>query len=138
MFRKCAWTVIFFAAHAAQSATWDRSLSRGLDVYSVEADGGSFVMVCDPERVYSNDKSYANFVLSLDSHPAPSLVSFLSDDGTQAFFKTVNGTISQQDADPAEWERLVMMIKEGGSFSAVTSESALTIELSPMPEFQCQ
>ena len=106
---------ILFAAE-----DWRVGTARGLQTWSASASGGSFIMVCDPDRVYNPDVSYANFVVTVPQDPGAHQIVFLSATGQQATFDVREGTATQQDARPADWAALVEMIRQGGTLAVVT------------------
>ena len=116
---------------------WRTGLARGLPTYTAAAEGGSLVMVCDPDRVYNPDVSYANFVVKLPKDPAAQQIVFLAADGHQAAFDVRDGTVTRQKARPADWSMLIAMIRQGGTFAVVTVRDTFSLEMTAMPDFDC-
>ena len=120
----------------AQQA-WQTGVARGLPTYSASADGGSLVMVCDPDRVYNSDVSYANFVATLPRDQAAQQIVFLSASGQQAAFDVRDGIATQQEARPEDWTALVEMIRLGGTFAVVTARDTFSLDMEAMPDLDC-
>ena len=123
---------ILFAAE-----DWLIGTARGLPTYSVSVESGSLVMVCDPDRVYNPDVSYANFVVSLPKDPTARQIVFMSATGQQAAFDVKDGTTTQQEARPADWAALVEMIQQGGTIAVVTARDTFSLDMKAMPGFDC-
>ena len=123
---------ILFAAE-----DWLISTARGLPTFSVSVEGGSLVMVCDPDRVYNTDGSYANFVVTLPKDPTARQIVFMSASGQQAAFDVKDGTITQQEARAADWAALVEMIQQGGTIAVVTASDTFSLDMTAMPNFDC-
>ena len=117
---------------------WRIGTARGLQTYSVSVEGGSLVMVCDPDRVYNPDVSYANFVVTLPKDPTARQIVFLSATGQQAAFDVRDGTATQQDAGPADWAALVVMIQQGGTIAVVTARDTFSLDMTVMADFDCE
>ena len=128
---------ILVPALAFAQAEWEEGMARGLVTYSTQADGGRFVMVCDPDRVYNPDVSYANLVVDMPRDPSANQIVFLASTGQQAAFDVIEGTVSQQDARPGDWEALVQMIRNGGEFAVVTARDTFSLDMVPFPDFEC-
>ena len=123
---------ILFAAE-----DWRVGTARGLQTWSASASGGSFIMVCDPDRVYNPDVSYANFVVTLPKDPTARQIVFMSAIGQQAAFDVRDGTATQQDAGSADWAALVEMIQQGGTIAVVTARDTFSLDMTAMPNFDC-
>ena len=123
---------ILFAAE-----DWLIGTARGLPTFSMSVEGGSLVMVCDPDRVYNPDVSYANFVVTLPQDPTARQIVFMSATGQQAAFDVKNGTATQQEARPADWAALVELIQQGGTIAVVTARDTFSLEMNAMPDFDC-
>ena len=123
---------ILFAAE-----DWLIGTARGLPTFSASVESGSLVMVCDPDRVYNPDVSYANFVVTLPQDPAARQIVFMSATGQQAAFDVRDGTATQQEARPADWTALVEMIQQGGTIAVVTARDTFSLDMKAMPDFDC-
>ena len=116
---------------------WRTGMSRGLSTWSASAEGGSLVMVCDPDRVYNPDVSYANFVVAMPQDSTAHQIVFLSGTGQQAAFDVRDGTATQQEARPADWAALIGMIRQGGPFALVTARDTFSLDMVALPDFDC-
>ena len=123
---------ILFAAE-----DWLIGTARGLPTFSASVESGSLVMVCDPDRVYNPDVSYANFVVTVPKDPTARQIVFMSAIGQQAAFDVSDGTATQQDAGPADWAALVEMIQQGGTIAVVTARDTFSLDMTAMPNFDC-
>ena len=134
-------TAVFFAAAvptmimAAQD--WQRGLARGLRTFSASGETGSLVLVCDPDRVYNPDVSYASFVVTMPQDRSAQQVVFLAETGQQAAFDVRDGTATQQAARPGDWTALIGMIRQGGAFAVVTARSTFSLEMAAMSDLDC-
>ncbi|PZX12497.1 hypothetical protein LX81_03601 [Palleronia aestuarii] len=137
MIRLTAIAVAIVAAASATAAEWVYDLERGLDSYTITGDGGTVVLVCDPDRAYNPDKSYANFVVEMPVAQSVTQVVFLAETGEQAAFMTREGIATQQDADAEEWSDLIAMAQAGGRIAVVTEDDSFTVTADPMPELRC-
>lgn len=124
-------------AGPVHAETWDTGFARGLQNYSASAADGRLVMVCDPDRVYNRQVSYASFVVTLPGDPTASQVVFLAASGQQATFAVTGGTATQHDADAADWSALTELIQRGGQFAVVTPRYMFSLDMEPMPGFRC-
>lgn len=116
---------------------WKIGTARGLPTYSASVEGGSLIMVCDHDRVYNPDVSYANFVVTVPQDPDARQVVFLSATGQQAAFDVRDGTMNQQDARAADWAALVDMIRQGGTLAVVTARDSFALDMNAMVDFDC-
>lgn len=116
---------------------WETGFARGLPTYSISAEGGRLVLVCDPDRVYNPAVSYASFVVTLPGDPAAGQMVFLAASGQQAVFAITEGTATQQDASPADWSVLIEMIQRGGQFAVVTPRETFSLDMDPMLGLRC-
>ena len=123
---------ILFAAE-----DWLIGTARGLPTFSASVEGGSLVMVCDPDRVYNPDVSYANLVVIVPQDPTARQIVFMSASGQQAAFDVKDGTITQQEARAADWAALVEMIQQGGTIAVVTASDTFSLDMTAMPNFDC-
>ena len=123
---------ILFAAE-----DWLIGTARGLPTFSASVESGSLVMVCDPDRVYNPDVSYANFVVTVPKDPTARQIVFMSATGQQAAFDVKDGTTTQQEARPADWAALIEMIQLGGAIAAVTARVTFSLDMNAMPDFDC-
>ena len=137
MNRPVAVFTAFAIALPALSAEWAYDLERGLDSYTISENGGTVVLVCDPDRVYNPDKSYANFVVEMPLAQNVTQVVFLAETGEQATFMTREGIATQQDADPKEWADLIEMARTGGRIAVVTEDDSFTLAIEPLSELDC-
>ena len=128
--------IIPTALLAAQE--WQAGLARGLPTWSASADGGSLVIVCDPDRVYNPEVSYAHFVVILPRDPGARQIVFLSGTGQQASFDVHDGTATQQEAGATDLAGLVEMIQRGGTIAVVTARDTFSLDLNPTPDFACE
>ena len=134
-------TAAFFAAAvptmivAAQD--WQKGMARGLRTFSASGEAGSLVLVCDPDRVYNPDLSYASFVVTMPQDRSAQQVVFLSEAGQQAAFDVRDGTATQQAARPGDWSALIGMIRQGGAFAVVTANDTFSLDMAAMPDFAC-
>lgn len=116
--------------------TWTASVERGLPVLSVETLNGELRLICDPDRVFGptpNGGVTARF--AKDDHPARLV--FLAKSGEQARLTLKNGMATQAAADPAEWAKMLTILRAGGEFAVVTSLDSLTLETPAMPDLAC-
>ena len=123
---------ILFAAE-----DWLIGTARGLPTFSASVESGSLVMVCDPDRVYNPDVSYANFVVTVPKDPTARQIVFMSATGQQAAFDVKDGTTTRQEARPADWAALVEMIQQGGTIAVVTARDTFSLDMKAMPNFDC-
>lgn len=101
------------------------------------AEGGGLVLVCDPDRVYNPELSYASFVVTVPGDPDARQIVFLAASGQQAEFAVTAGTATQQDAQAADWSALIEMIRRGGEFAVVTPRATFSLDMEPMPGLRC-
>ena len=130
--------LIMGAASSAVAAEWEIGLSRGLETYAATANGGTLLLVCDPDRVYNPNVSHAYFLSRFDDDKAPQRIVFLAASGQQAAFSVQDGIATQRDADPAEWEQLIDMIEAGGQIAVVTARVAFTLDQDALPGLRCR
>ena len=138
-FRYVAAAALAFAPTMSMAAQdWQTGLARGLATFTAGADGGSLVMVCDPDRAYNPDVSYADFVVTMPQDRSADRIVFLSATGRQAAFDVQDGTATQQGARSEDWEALVEMIRQGGTFAVVTANDTFSLDMEAMPDLDCE
>jgi hypothetical protein len=120
----------------AQS-NWDEGFTLGLATFSAQGEGGTLIMVCDPDRVYNPDASYANFVVTMPNDRSANRIVFLASSGQQASFEVRDGVLAQKDAHPDDWAALAEMIRNGGRFAVVTAQDAFSLDMAALPDFAC-
>lgn len=125
-------------ATAATSQAWEIGMSRGLATYEASANDGALLLVCDPDRVYNPDVSYAHISVAMPEDLASREVVFLAATGQQARFSVRDGIATQQEADPVAWSKLIDMIEAGGQIVAVTALDSFTLDLDASPGFPCR
>ena len=116
---------------------WQIGSARGLPTYAINVEGGSILLVCDPDRVYNPDVSTANLVVTMPQASTAAQIVFLSVSGAQAAFDVRDGISTQQAARPTDWAALVEMIQQGGPIAVVTAREMLTFDMKPMPDLVC-
>lgn len=130
--------VLASLSHSVLAASWDHSLSRGLETFRIAGGGGSVLLACDPDRVYNLDESYAHIRVAMPSDLAAQRIVFLAASGHQAAFDVRDGIATQAEADPEAWSQLIDMIEEGGQVAVVTARDSFTLDLDPLPGFPCR
>lgn len=129
--------VVSVLAGPVLANTWETSIQRGFETYVAEAENGSVTLVCDPDRVYNPDVSYANFVVSLPADPRAESIVFLAQTGQQAMFVVRDGVATQKDANPEAWSKLVNMVSTGGQFAVVSPRASMILTMDPVSNFEC-
>lgn len=139
--RRCVLTTAFTFGLASttpvHAKVWEAGFARGLQTYSARAEGGGLVLVCDPDRVYNPELSYASFVVTVPGDPDARQIVFLAASGQQAAFAVTAGTATQQDAQAADCSALIEMIRRGGEFGVVTPRATFSLDMEPMPGLRC-
>lgn len=125
-------------ASSVSAAEWETGMSRGLETYAATAKGGSLLLVCDPDRVYNPNVSYAHIRLSVSEDLDAARIVLLAATGEQAAFMVRDGITTQQEADPQAWSKMIDMIEAGGQIAVVTARASFSLELDPMPGFRCR
>ena len=130
--------VLAAAAGPAVAATeWQQDMVRGLTRYALAAEGGSAVLVCDPDRVFGVT-SNASLAVTMPKDPDATLVVLLAATGEQAALPLVEGRAAEKDVDPVEWRQMVEIVRAGGSFAFVTGEDAMRLDdVAPLPGLEC-
>jgi hypothetical protein len=110
--------------------TWTDTVQRGLRALSLKTAEGEVRIYCDPDRVFGPD-SKANDAV-------PTMVVFLAKTGEQARLQVKAGHAFQTQTDPAEWSKMVAMVKAGGAFAIVTSKASMSVETAPIKDLACE
>lgn len=138
LYRSLHIALFLSAASSAGAAEWEIGLSRGLETYAATANGGTLLLVCDPDRVYNLDASYAHIRVAFSEDQISQHVVFLASGGQQAAFSIHDGIAAQQTVDPVEWAQLIDMIEAGGPIAVVTARAAFTLDQDPLPGIRCR
>lgn len=133
----CALALMSVSGPALALDSWTATTERGLPVLSLAQGEGSVRIVCDPDRVFGPTPNGAVLV-SLPKDKAPTTVVFLAKSGEQARFAIANGSAAQAKADPAEWAKMVEILRMGGAFAVVSSDDSLSFETEPLPDLACE
>ena len=115
---------------------WAASVERGLPVLTAETSSGALRLVCDPDRVFG-PTSNGSVTLRFARDDSPEMIVFLAQSGEQARLVVKNGMATQAAADPAEWAKMVAMLRVGGELAVVTSVDSLTLETPAVPDLAC-
>jgi hypothetical protein len=116
--------------------TWTDTVQRGLRALSLKTAEGEVRIYCDPDRVFGPD-SNGNVAVDLANDTDPTIVVFLAKSGEQARLQVKAGHAFQTQTDPAEWSKVVAMVKTGGAFAIVTSKASMSVETAPIPDLAC-
>lgn len=133
----CALALMSVSGPALALDSWTATTERGLPVLSLAQGEGSVRIVCDPDRVFGPTPNGAVLV-SLPKDKAPTTLVFLAKSGEQARFAIANGSAAQAKADPAEWAKMVEILRMGGAFAVVSSDDSLSFETEPLPDLACE
>lgn len=130
--------VLAAAAGPAVAATeWQQDTVRGLARYALAAEGGSAILVCDPDRVFGAT-SNASLAVAMPEDADATLIVLLAATGEQAALTLAEGRAAEKDVDPAEWGQMVEIVRAGGSFAFVTGEDAMHLDdVAPLPDLDC-
>ncbi|MGR3436593.1 MAG: hypothetical protein ACU0CO_17175 [Shimia sp.] len=110
---------------------------RGLARYALAADGGSAVLICDPDHVFGNT-SNGSLTVTMPEDADATLVVLLAATGEQAALPLDEGRAAEKDVDPVEWRQMVEIVRAGGSFAFVTGEDAMRLDdVVPLPSLDC-
>jgi hypothetical protein len=131
-----ALVLISLSGQAMALDSWTTSTQRGLATYAVTQAAGSVQIVCDPDRVFGPTPNGA-VIVSLPKDKAPTAFVFLAKTGEQARFEVVDGMATQAAADPAEWAKMLAILRNGGEFALVSSLDSLTFETEALPDLDC-
>ena len=125
------------AGPAVAATEWGQDTVRGLASYALAAEGGSAVLVCDPDRVFG-ETSNASLAVAMPEDADATLVVLLAATGEQAALPLAEGRAAEKDVDPAEWRQMVEIVRTGGSFAFVTGEDAMRPgDVAPLPGLDC-
>ena len=129
--------VIAAAGPAVAATEWRQDTVRGLERYALAAEGGSAVLICDPDRVFG-ETSNASLAVTMPEDAGATLVVLLAATGEQAALPLVEGRAAEKDVDPVEWRQMVEIVGAGGSFAFVTGEDAMRLDdVAPLPGLDC-
>jgi hypothetical protein len=133
----CALALMSVSGPALALDSWTATTERGLPVLSLSQGEGSVRIVCDPDRVFGPTPNGA-VIVSLPKDKAPTTVVLLAKTGEQARFAIANGSAAQAKADPAQWAKMVEILRKGGEFAVVSSDDSLSFETEPLPSLACE
>ena len=125
------------AGPAAAETEWRQKTVRGLVSYALAAEGGSATLFCDPDRVFGGT-SNASIAVTMPQDARARIVVLLAATGEQAALPLTDGRAAEKDIDPAEWRRMVEIIRAGGDLAFVTGEDAMRLlGVAPLPGLDC-
>lgn len=131
-----AFALLAFSDAALALDTWSETVERGLPVLTLQTEAGGLRLICDPDRVFG-PTSNGGVAVDFPKDADPSMIVFLAKSGEQARLPVKSGLAAQSAVQPAEWAKMVEILRNGGAFAVVTSLDSLTIETAPMPELSC-
>lgn len=119
---------------------WTDTVTRGLRMFEVkgktERHSVSLRVICDPDRVFG-DSSNASIFVDLPRDKKPSRLAIMSEEGEQAVLALVHGTAWQNDANPAQWQKMADILFSNTHFTLVTKSDAVTFDLANVPTGGC-
>lgn len=121
---------------ATMAASWTEATMRGVPVYSLDAEPGSVVLVCDPDRVHGG-ASNGSLTVKFPNDASDGRFAILAEDGRQAAFDRMDGRVLEATADPEEWKTLITILAAGGRYALVSAEDALEIEAAGLDGLRC-
>lgn len=115
-------------AFAAPSLSWSNSVMRGMQTYKVENKAAKVQLVCDPDRVFGGG-SNASLNVNFGTPETSSNLVLLSSSGEQVPLTIdQDGFAFEVNQKPADWAKMVKMIRAGGNYAFVTSHHSAEFE----------
>ena len=110
---------------AAALDTWSATVERGLPALSLKAAEGAPRVICDPDRVFGPTPN-GGVAVQFPKDADPAMIVFLATSGEQVRLPLKNGFAAQAVAEPAEWAKMIAILRQGGAFAVVTTVLHLT------------
>ena len=116
---------LIMSSAAFATNTWDTSLTRGLDVYSIAGKTSSVKLICDPETVFGENADETKLIVQLAGTDAQGQVhiAFDSADVPTISLEFAHGVSLKKAADSTVWNNLIKGLSSGSQFALVTKDA---------------
>lgn len=120
---------------AAQAAVWSSGTDRGVPFYSLNSQGLSLTIACDPDDVYQPPQNYIQ--LSVSGRPVDGSAT-ISSGNNSVTLPFEAGTAFKEAVSPEAWEKAITILGARPEFVFEDQKIAVKIEPSYQLTSDCK